>query len=280
VAAVVNDADHRGNVGRFGRTRAFRPAVTIFELLDGRRPGEALLGTFVKSLATESLDIVARCGVDFIIIDAEHSAVSLAEIARAISLCSALDLVCFVRVSDHGYGDPQRLLDAGASGILVPHVSSPAVADEVTRRMLFPPAGTRGLGFASRAGGWGRLDGGRDAYLAHGDRGVARIVMLEEPEAIEHVEEILAVPGVNAAFVGPGDLALALGVPSTDPEIIDCLRKAQTAAVKRQIPIGVAAPNRSAAKTLADEGFDFVAIGNDLGFFATSMADMFSLPEV
>jgi 2-keto-3-deoxy-L-rhamnonate aldolase RhmA len=266
-------------MGRPAQPRAFRPAVTIFDALEGRRPGETLLGTFVKSLATESLDIVARCGVDFVIIDAEHSAVSLAEVGRAVSLCSALELVCLIRVPDHGYADPQRLLDAGASGVLVPHVSSPAVADEVTRRMLFPPAGTRGLGYASRAGGWGRLEGGRDAYLAHGDRGVARIVMLEEPEAMEHVDEILAVPGVNAAFVGPGDLALALGVPSTDSVITDCLRKAQAAAAKRQIPIGVAAPNRSAAQALADEGFDFVAIGNDLGLFANAMADVFSPSE-
>ena len=226
-------------------------------------------GTWVKLPSLETVEILARCGYDFIVVDGEHSPLTLESVYRTIALGQALGLQVLVRVADRSGESVQRVLDAGADGILTPQVASAAVASEVTRRMVFTrDGGTRGMGATSRAGAWGLA--GTDDYLERGRTQLARIVQLESAQALQHVEEILDVPTVNAALIGLGDLTLETGLKPTDPAIREMVARFVAAAHARDMPCGTAVANADAAVAAVDDGFDFILIGNDASLFAAA----------
>jgi 2-keto-3-deoxy-L-rhamnonate aldolase RhmA len=226
-----------------------------------------LLGLFVKIPAPELVEMVARAGFDFVVIDTEHALLSVRDVYQMVSLYCALGVMPLVRVTDHGYGDGQRYLDAGAAGILVPHVSDAVQAEHVARQFLFPPDGTRGMGYAARAGLWGALPGGAAEYVRFGQEEVARIAMIEEATAVENVDAIMATRGIDAVFVGPGDLSLSLGVSMGDPEVGKAVDRAIEAAVAAHVPVGTVVPDPAQARRRAEQGCRFLLVGNDTGLF-------------
>ena len=161
-----------------------------------------VIGTFVKVPALELAEIIGETGFDFVVIDTEHALLSVRDVYSLVVVYSRMGVAPLVRITDHGYGDAQRYLDAGAAGILVPHVSNGDQAASTMRQFLFPPAGTRGMGYASRAGRWGPPLGASPSTCAPGRRTLARIAMVEEQESVEDIDRILATPGVDGVFVG------------------------------------------------------------------------------
>ena len=179
------------------------------------RDGGPLLGTWVKIPALETVELLARAGFDFVVVDLEHSPMTLEAAYRAVVVAQGLGVHALVRVPDRGAGNVQPVLDMGVDGVLVPHVLDGADADRVMRGLLFPPHGGRGLGTTSRAGAWG-LDTTPE-YLRRGNEETLRIPQLEDPSALEDLEAVLDTPGVNAAFLGMGDLTLSTGRAADDP---------------------------------------------------------------
>jgi len=227
------------------------------------------LGTWVKLPSLETVEILALCGYDFIVIDGEHSPLTLESVYRSIALGQALGMQVLVRVADRSGETVQRVLDAGADGILTPQVADAAVASEVTRRMIFSSdGGTRGMGATSRAGWWGLASAAE--YLEHGRTHLARVIQLESAEALSRVEEILDVRTVNAALIGLGDLTLSTGRRAADPVVRDMIARFVTAAHDRDLPCGTAVANAEAAVTAVADGFDFVLISNDASLFASA----------
>lgn len=159
---------------------------TFRELL--RSADGPVVGTFVKIPALEVAEILGEAGFDFVVIDTEHALLSVRDVYALLVVYSRMGVAPLVRITDHGYGDAQRYLDAGAAGILVPHVSNAAQAAGIMRQYLFPPEGTRGMGYASRAGLWGTLPGGPAEYVRVGQQDVARIAMIEESESVEDID--------------------------------------------------------------------------------------------
>ena len=139
-----------------------------------------------------------------------------------------------VRVPDRSGSHLQRLLDAGVDGILVPRVVSVEEACAAVRQMLFSPGGDRGIGITSRAGRWGGSP--REEYLRFGDEEVMRAVQLEERAAIEAVEEILDVPGLNGVFLGMGDLQLSSRPAAVRPGAAKLVDRLLAAARARAVP--------------------------------------------
>ena len=227
-----------------------------------------VIGTFVKVPALELAEIIGEAGFDFVVIDTEHALLSVRDVYSLVVVYSRMGVAPLVRITDHGYGDAQRYLDAGAAGILVPHVSNGDQAASTMRQFLFPPAGTRGMGYASRAGRWGLLPGGVPEYLRTGQEDAARIAMVEEQESVEDIERILATPGVDGVFVGPGDLSLSMGVPGGSPAVVDAVSTAIKAAVRAEVPVGTLVPNGEQARLRIEQGCRFLLIGNDTGMFA------------
>src|SRR5690606_27317393 len=181
-----------------------------------QKPETCLFGTLAQLTSPETLEMLGQAGFDFVVIDTERAPHTYETTYRAIVLAQSLGMRALVRLPDQVNQDVQRVLDSGADGVLVPRVRNADEARRVIDGMIFSPEGSRGLGITSRAGRWGLAT--KDEYVNAGNQGVARALQLEDPEALENCEAILDVPGVNAIFVGLGDLALVTGKPGNHPD--------------------------------------------------------------
>jgi len=231
------------------------------------------IGTFMKIPSVETVEIVKLAGFDFIVLDAEHALLSLSDLNHMILAARALGISPIVRVPDHGYGDVQRILDAGAAGLFFPHVADRAECEQVVRQASHPPYGTRGAGGGMRAGNWGMAGRGSASYVKDGVDKVMRIPMIEERVAVDNADEILAVQGVNGIFIGPGDLSMTMGMKPADPEVQSAIEEVLKKAKAAQVPVGTVASDAAGARRLIGKGYDFILVSNDTGMLAkTAMA--------
>lgn len=233
-------------------------------------PGRAVppIGTFMKIPAVETVEIVKLAGFDFIVLDAEHALLSLADLNRMILVARAIGISPIVRVPDHGYGDVQRILDAGAAGLFFPHVADRAECEKVVRQASHPPYGTRGAGGGMRAGNWGIAGRGNANYVQDGISKVMRIPMIEERIAVDNADEILAVEGVDGVFIGPGDLSMTMGMKPADPEVQSAIEEVLKKAKAARVPVGTVASDAAGARRLIGKGYDFILVSNDTGMLA------------
>lgn len=221
-------------------------------------------GTWVKLGSIETLELLAIAGFDFIVVDMEHAPHTLESAYRLIVAAQGCGMRALVRLPDSSGAIVQRILDSGADGVLVPRVRDVAEARTVADALRFSPAGSRGLGITSRAGRWG-LKATAD-YVADGEK-VFRAVQLEDAAALRDASQILAVEGINAAFVGPGDLALSTGKPASHPENAALIDALLATCRERQIPCGTAVGDARAAREARDRGFSYVMVSNDCTLF-------------
>ncbi|TQL69429.1 4-hydroxy-2-oxoheptanedioate aldolase [Nocardioides albertanoniae] len=227
--------------------------------------GDAL-GTWVKLPDPESVEIMAHAGFDFVVIDLEHTAMDLRAVSTHVAMARSLAVDPLVRVPDHGHSAIQRVLDAGAAGVVVPHVDTVAQAEAAVRSTRFPPWGTRGSGGTSRAGRWGTLP--RDEYLDFGNNGALCVVQLESRQGIENTAGILAVDGIDSVFVGAADLSMEMGVPASDAQVQDLITHALEAASDAGRSIGTAAGTSEQGLAALARGFDYVVVSNDTSILA------------
>lgn len=229
-----------------------------------------LFGTWVKLPSLETLELLAHGGFDFVAIDTEHAPLSLETTYRLIAHAQGLGMSALVRIPDQATNDYQRLLDSGAEGLLVPRVRNADEARHAVSRMIFSPAGQRGLGITSRAGRWGLKS--LESYVRDGNEGTLRCMQLEDRAVLEQVDSVLDVEGVNAAFLGMGDLQLTTGLPASHPELQALVDRLLAACQARKIPCGAAAQDAAAAIKAARRGFSFVMVSNDATMFGKAAA--------
>ena len=230
-------------------------------------PSTRPVGMFVKFPTIETIEILASAGLDFIIVDMEHAPLSIETVYSMIVTAERSGMAALVRIRGHDTYAANTLLDAGASGILVPHCSPYEVARELLTDMVFPPAGKRGAGGGGRATQWG-LDGPNE-YRRGGNEGLVRVPMIEDPEAVEDIERILSIPGLDAAFIGQGDLTQTTGDRETAQALTD---RALQACMAKGIPACTTAYGDDVEKRLR-QGFKFLAIANDTGTFTRAVRD-------
>lgn len=235
-----------------------------------RRTSPAL-GTWVKIPAMESVELIAHAGFDFVVIDLEHSAMSTESAYRQIGVAALMGVSPIVRVPDLDAGLVSRLLDAGAEGIMLPHVDSRGYAEDAVRAMRFPPLGERGVGSTGRAGRWGALP--RDEYVRFAQEEVVFIAQLESSAAVTNVEAIASVPGVDALLVGAADLAMSEQRDGSDPVVTRLIGQAVQGARAQQTPIGCSGPaTGSAVREAAEAGFSFTMLSNDASLLGEAAA--------
>jgi staphyloferrin B biosynthesis citrate synthase len=179
------------------------------------RAGQPLMGTFVKSPGVHGVEILGELGLDFIVIDAEHAPWDRAAVDHALLAARAHGLAALVRVQ--GVGDILDALDCGATGVMVPHVSTPETAAAVAAVCRYK-GGSRGFSNSPRAGHYGKL--GLAAHVQASDAQTTVIAMLEDPGALNHADAIAAIEGIDAFFLGRGDLTVALGESSPDADAV------------------------------------------------------------
>lgn len=226
-------------------------------------------GVWLKMPTTEAAEIMAHAGFDFVIVDLEHAPLTLETAYSIITVASRCDLACLVRVPDHTPSRIQRVLDAGARGVLIPHVDTEHEARAVARATRFPPRGDRGAGSTSRAGLWGMRPNAD--YL--GERALC-VPQLESADACQHASDILALDDVDGVFIGVADLALSLDTTPADPQVQYLINEVLHVAKEHGKPCGLPfpAPN-AAARQAINDGCGFVALSNDASLLAEAATD-------
>ncbi len=216
-------------------------------------------------------EICAGAGFELVVVDCEHGPAGISEVIAQLQAIAAGRAASAVRVPDHDPAAVKRVLDAGATTVIVPMVDHPDQAGAAVAATRYPPAGIRGVASA-RAARWGRLEG----YHADADGGICVIAMIESPTAIDNVEAICAVDGIDVAFVGPMDLATTLGRPggATEPSVIDQVESAiRRIATTGKVP-GVFAGSPALADRYIAAGARLVGCGVDHRVLAVATDDL------
>jgi len=227
-----------------------------------------LIGTLISWPFPETAEIAAQAGFDWLFLDWEHGlheVRSLQQIVQAVGEACA----CIVRVPDNGAVWISKALDTGAAGLIIPHIESP---DEVERAVLsakYPPQGTRSIGVA-RAQGYGRAV---RRSVEEDNPGTVLIAQIEHIKGVRDIEKIVAVPGLDAVFIGPFDLSASMNKPGriADEDVREAIGTVRKACTRQGLPVGIFAPDAPAAKKALSEGYTFVCVGTDAMVYASVM---------
>lgn len=196
--------------------------------------GHFAMGTFLVELRTPAVvRFLAQSEYDFMLVDNEHGYWNPLDIAQQIDAAKRWNICPFVRVSGTDRGEIMRALDAGAEGVMVPMVRTIADVERIVEFSKYPPLGQRGAHFARPHNGF-TPPKDTQRYMQDANRELLTIVQIETREAVDQIDEIAAVPGVDMLYLGPGDLSVALGVPGQveDSRVIEVAERI-VAACKR-----------------------------------------------
>jgi 4-hydroxy-2-oxoheptanedioate aldolase len=229
--------------------------------------GRPLVGMWVCSGSALVAEICADSGLDWLLIDAEHSANGLESLLAQLQAVHGYPVSALVRPPAADPVTIKQYLDLGIQNLLVPMVDTPEQAADVVSAVSYPPAGIRGVGSAlARASRWNRVDD----YLHLARETLAVYVQIESADAVANVEAIVATPGIDGIFVGPSDLAASMGVlgqqdhPDVVAAVEHCLVAANTAGVK----VGLNAFAPALARRYLEIGADFILVGADVQLLA------------
>jgi 2-keto-3-deoxy-L-rhamnonate aldolase RhmA len=245
------------------------PAVFRDRLL----AGEPLLGTFVKTPATHPVEILGGVGLDFVVIDQEHAPLDRAMVDALVLAGQAAGIAVIVRVPGSEARDILSPLDCGAQGVLVPHVDSAAKASDVVAEARYR-GGRRGFSNSSRAGRYGAA--GFQEHVAAGDAQSAILAMVEDLAALARLPEIMAVPGLDAVFIGRGDLATALGADGPMAQsVVSATEKIAAAgrAAGKPMCAHVGSVNSPDVAWLRSLGVSAFVVSSDQGLLRTAAAE-------
>jgi 2-dehydro-3-deoxyglucarate aldolase len=220
------------------------------------------IGTWIASGSPLVAEAICQTGFDWAVIDVAHGAVDGPTIVQLLQTVSSGKLVPVLRVDAAML---PRALDAGAGTVLLPEVHSAEQAREAVAAVRYPPQGRRSVSVFNRASRYGTVPN----HLQHANAGVGLIVQLQTPTALQALPAIAEVPGVDALFITPADLAAAFGHDGQihHPQVLDEMAQAAQRARRAGRPVGAWAPTPEIAAQYRAAGFDFVAVGSDFGFF-------------
>ncbi|MGB0681408.1 MAG: HpcH/HpaI aldolase family protein [Magnetovibrionaceae bacterium] len=225
---------------------------------------EVTIGSWVTLGSSAVAELMARAGFDWLVIDAEHSVIETSHVQEMIQAIEGAEVPVIVRLTSNNADQIKQVMDAGATGIMVPNIRSAADAAAAVSATYYPPRGTRGVGLA-RAQGYGAAF---EEYKAWLEQGGIVIAMIEHIEAVEAADEILSLDGIDGYIIGPFDLSASMGKPGKFDdadvmEAIQCVREAGDRAGKPG-GIHVVDPDLERLKARLDEGFQFVGYGMDI----------------
>ena len=221
------------------------------------------LGTWIMSASPIVSEAMGHAGFDWLLVDMEHSPIDLAQTTAILQALSGVPAEVVLRVP---WNDPvtvKRVMDAGARALMFPFIQSVDEARAAIAATRYPPQGTRGVAAMHRASRFGTVPD----YLARANDQVAVILQLETPEAVALLPEIAALDGVDAIFIGPGDLSGGMGLLGQigHPEVQAALRNAAQAAQDAGIACGIVGADAATVRSYIEMGFSYVAIASDLG---------------
>jgi 2-keto-3-deoxy-L-rhamnonate aldolase RhmA len=236
------------------------------------RDGQPLIGTLLTTGSREIAEVIQLAGFDWVFIDGEHGAHGPSEIQGLLQALSA-GPPALVRIPDNEPTWFKKALDAGADGVIVPLVRSADDARRAVAAAKYPPLGSRSVG-VGRAQGYGARF---KEYVERANASVALVLQIEHIDAVTHLDDILATPGIDAVFVGPFDLSASMGHigEPRHPAVRAVIDDVRTRCAARHVPIGIFATSAAGAAEEAAAGFSFVAMTTDLAILANAATRMY-----
>ena len=235
--------------------------------------GEVALGPFVNLSSGALIEIAAYAGFDFVILDTEHGPLDISTAENLCRVAHGVGITPVVRVRENDPPQILRALDIGAGGVQVPQICVRADAEAVVHAAKYAPLGMRGVSPYTRAA----------RYFADGPGIFERLneesmilVHVEGVEGLEHLEDIISVPGLDVVFLGPYDLSQSLGIPGqvNDPRVVDRMRDAAAQINAAGLTVGTFADSPEAAKRWIDAGVRYVSLSVDTGIYLRGCRSM------
>ena len=216
---------------------------------------------------------MAQLGFDWLVVDMEHSAHSATLMADMVAtIVDAGTCAPFVRVPNNSVEWFKWVLDAGAWGVVVPMVNTREEVQRAVDFSKYPPVGNRSIGGTFGPYGFGTTEWPEYVKVANDE--IMVIVQIESAQALQNLDDILSVAGIDVAFIGPNDLHAQLGlVPSTDgtePEFLEALESVKVAAGKHHIALGIFSSDGEAATKRISQGFQMISVTTDVGSMITT----------
>lgn len=233
------------------------------------RGGELMFGTMLTLPDPAVAEILADVGFDWLFVDAEHGPLETAELAGILRAVGRR-VPCVVRVPAATEVPIKKALDLGAAGVIAPQVNSGEQAADVVRFARYAPDGARGVGLA-RAHGYGL---GFKDYVARANDAIAVIVQAEHVRAVEEIEAIVRVPGVDGVLLGPYDLSASLGKMGRvdDAEVVAAVEHVTAACRAAGMPLGYFGIDAAAVQPYVAQGYTLVVAGVDTLFLGKGAA--------
>lgn len=234
-----------------------------------------MLGTFFELGGCNAMECLTRAGLDYVIIDTEHGAFSEESVANYIRAAENGGLLPYVRIGDVRRPYVLRMLDIGARGLIVPNITGLEQVEELVRWSKFAPTGQRGY-CPNRTCGWGADDWAKDVmdYMSECNRRVSVFPQCETVEALEQIEAIASMEGVDGIFVGPCDLSIGMGIPlkMDSPKLLTAIDRILDACKKYNKQSIIFAGTPEKAREMFQKGFDSVTYSLDTAIFINAMS--------
>ncbi|ODT84248.1 MAG: 2,4-dihydroxyhept-2-ene-1,7-dioic acid aldolase [Nitrosomonadales bacterium SCN 54-20] len=227
------------------------------------------IGSWITLGHPSIADIMAAAGFDWLVLDTEHSVLELGEVQMLIQVLDGRACPAIVRLTSNHPDQIKRIMDAGATGIMVPMIKTAADAEAAVNAVYYPPRGQRGVGLA-RAQGYGARF---QQYRHWLEENAVVIAMIEHIDAVDAIDSILSVPGIDAYIIGPYDLSGSLGRPGEldDPEVQAAIERVKDAGRRagKAGGIHVVEPNPEQLRRNIEAGFSFLGYGLDIRILDT-----------
>lgn len=237
--------------------------------------GEPSIGTWLALPSPEAAEFVGELPLDWLVVDTEHSPIDINTLSRMFMGMRTSGVAPMVRIPWNSPENVKRVLDAGAWGIVFPMVNTREEAERAVNAARYHPLGNRSVGGGRH--GMSFATAVKDYYEGANDE-VLVVLQIEHIDGVNNADEILSVPGVDACFIGPNDLAASMGLGlgvslETDiPEVVDAIAKIREACVRNGVAPGIHTSGAEALNGRIEEGFQFCAMASELRYLVGGLS--------
>jgi 2-keto-3-deoxy-L-rhamnonate aldolase RhmA len=237
------------------------------------REGRPTAGAWLSMCSGISAEIMSRAGFDWLLVDMEHGHGDFQTLLGQLQAIEGSDAIPVVRVQANDPAVIKRVLDIGAYGVMVPWISGRADAEAAVRATKYPPDGIRGIAGSHRAGGYGRHAA---EYWKRANEEILVVLQVETRSAVEEIEQIVRVPGVDVIFIGPGDLSTALGHMGNPghPDVQAAFARVESATRAAGLALGNITRGWDQALELYRKGYQFLTLGSDSSLVVQGSQDI------
>jgi 4-hydroxy-2-oxoheptanedioate aldolase len=235
--------------------------------------GETVNGCWVNLGSPIAAELVGHAGFDWVLIDLEHSTMTEGDVLSILQAMALSPTAAIVRVESSDAARISKVMDAGAEGVMCPKINNAVEAKRVLNGLHYPPFGNRGVAKMVRATSFGK---DFDEYYSQAKDNFLGVIQIETVEALNNLDEIAALEGVDVLFIGPSDLSMEMGIfgEFDNPIFIETIKKIVAAASKYGKATGILFFNPDDYKKYHDLGIKFIACGADATFVMNGAFDM------